>query len=429
MESINISNRQIQPVSMEGPAVCETEPTFLTDRVDEYYNRVAGHGSHILVGREPQADAVMLVSNDYLSLSNHPVMIAAQRDALQASGHGLLRSDVYRTGENPISSFERALAALIKSEATVLTQSGWAANVGLIQSLAGKESPVYLDMMAHTSMWEGVRSAGAQGHPFKHNDPDSLERIIRRHGPGIIGVESVYSTSGSICPLRKIVTIAERFGCVVIVDESHSLGVFGPEGEGLTASLGIADRVHFRTASLSKAFAGRGGIIAGSARHIEFYRYEAFPAIFSSAVLPFEAVGFSAALSIIKKENGLRKNVQANANYLREALDEMDYNVLASKCQIISLVPGEEDKTIILRDALEARGVFGSVFCAPATAKNKSLVRFSVSAGLTTAELDHIIDVCYDIRDLVGMHDWRSTRELDREIEADPLLIQFRLER
>lgn len=414
---------------MENPVTNEVEPTFVTDKVDEYYTRLAGYASHILVGSEPPTDAVMLVSNDYLSLANHPVIINAQREALQAHGHGLLRSDVYRTSNSPLGNFEKAMAGLIKSEAAVITQSGWSSNVGLIQSLADDESPVYLDMMAHTSMWEGVRSAGAQGHPFKHNDPESLERIIRRHGPGIIGVESVYSTSGSICPLRKIVAIAERFGCLMIVDESHSLGVFGTQGEGLVASLGLADKVHFRTASLSKAFAGRGGIIAGSARHIEFFRYVSLPAIFSSAVLPFEAVGFSTTLSVIKKEDARREKVQTNANYLRTALDDMDYNVQASKCQIISLVPGEEDKTIILRDALEARGVFGSVFCAPATPKNNSLVRFSVNAGLTTIELDHIIDVCYDIRSLVGMQDWRSTRELDRGMEADPLSMQFRLER
>jgi CAI-1 autoinducer synthase len=196
---------------------------------------------------------------------------------------------------------------------------------------------------------------------------------------------------------------------VLVVDESHSLGVFGARGEGLTAALGLASRVHFRTSSLSKAFVGRGGIVAGSARNIEFFRYESRPAIFSSGILSHEAAGFLATLHLIVDAQDRRERLQANADFLRTRLAELDYDVEESRCQIISLVAGPEQSTIVLRDALEARGIFGSVFCAPATARNRSLVRFSVHAALTREELERVVAVCGHIRHEVGLYQRAST--------------------
>ncbi|HUJ76153.1 MAG TPA: aminotransferase class I/II-fold pyridoxal phosphate-dependent enzyme, partial [bacterium] len=272
---------------------------------------------------------------------------------------------------------------------------------------------------AHVSLWDGVTSAGATPRPFKHNDPDSLEHMATRFGPGIVLVDAVYSTSGTIARLAELLAVAEKHGCVMVVDESHSLGVFGEHGEGLTAALGLADRVHFRTASLSKAFAGRGGIVAGAARDMEYFRYESRPAIFSSSVLDFEAAGFQATLEIVAAENERRMKLHANADYLRERLSALDYNVDASQCQIVSLVAGTEQQTLVLRDALESRGVFGSVFCAPATAKNRALIRFTVTCALGKEELDRVVAVCASIRDEVGMYEWASTRKRGvRELAA-----------
>ncbi len=387
------------------------QAAFLTDRVDYYRERNKRNGSHILKGGQPGPGAVLLVSNDYLALANHAAIIEAQVQALQTYGHGLLRSDVFRNGASPLRQFELELARLMEVEDTVVCQSGWCANVGLIQSIANENTPVYLDMYAHTSLWEGAKSAGARPRPFKHNDPQSLEKMIKRHRLGVVVVDTVYSTSGSLCPLEEIVEVAEQYDCIMMVDESHSLGVFGKQGAGLTAMLGLADRVHFRTASLSKAFAARGGIVAGSAQNMEYFRYESLPAIFSSGILPHEAEGFRATLAVIARENWRREQLHSNENYLRSGLSRLDYNVDDSQSQIISLVAGTEPQTIILRDALESRGIFGSVFCWPATGKNHSLVRFSVNSALTREALDRIIAVCENIREEVGMYEWSSTRK------------------
>ena len=396
-----------------GPSANQSEPNFLSERVSAYYRERVQNtwgGGHIMRGRVPDAHALILSSNDYLALADHPAVVNAQVDTLRSEGRGGLRSDVFRNGADGLRRFEQELAALLGAEDVVTCQSGWNSNVGLIQSIAGAATPVYLDMFAHTSLWEGVTSAGATAHPFKHNDAGSLDKLAARHGPGVVCVDAVYSTSGSLCPLEEIVAVAERHGCVLVVDESHSLGVFGEQGAGLTCALGLAARVHFRTASLSKAFAARGGIVAGRARNIEYFRYESRPAIFSSGILPQEAAAFQATLDVVRGEGWRRERLAQNADFLRTRLDALGYNVDDSQCQIVSLVAGPEENTIVLRDALESRGIFGAIFCAPATAKNRSLIRFSVTSALTREQLERVVGVCGHIRREVGQAGWASTQ-------------------
>ena len=174
--------------------------------------------------------------------------------------------------------------------------------------------------------------------------------------------------------------------------------------------LGLTSRVHFRTASLAKAFAGRAGIVTCSGRIAEFLKYTANPAIFSSGLLPHELAGLEATLKVIVRSDDRRRRLHRNADYLRSGLSELGYNLELSEAQILGLEAGPELATMKLRDALEARGVFGSVFCAPATPKNRSLIRFTVNSELTHAELDRVIEVCAEIRDEVDLANWPSTR-------------------
>jgi CAI-1 autoinducer synthase len=279
-----------------------------------------------------------------------------------------------------------------------------------LQAIANEHTPVYLDMMAHMSLWEGVKSAGAKAVTIFHNDVEHLERQILRHGPGIVVVDSVYSTTGCLAPLKEIVAICEAQGCVLVADESHSLGTHGPNGEGLVVALGLAGRVHFRTASLAKAFAGRAGFITCSRKFCDYFRSESNHSIFSSTLLPHEVGGLDATLRVIKQESWRRDKLHANAAYLRMQLDALGYNLNHSETQIVSLESGTEQQTIVLRDALESRGIFGSVICAPATPKNRALMRFSVNAGLTQLDLDRIVTACHDMRDEVDLASWPSTR-------------------
>ena len=388
-------------------------PEFVSLRVEKYYReRVQStwDGGHIMRGRAPGAGALHLSSNDYLSLAQHPKILAAMSDSIESDGNGLLMSGIFLHGSCPQIDLEERLSEFMHAEAGVLCQSGYCANTGLLQAIANDQTPVYADMMAHMSLWEGIKSAGAKAITVIHNEVEHLERQILRYGPGIVVVDSVYSTTGSLSPLKEIVEICEAQGCVLVADESHSLGTHGPNGEGLVVELGLADRVHFRTASLAKAFAGRAGFITCSKRFNEYFKFESNPAIFSSTLLPHEVKGLDATLSVIKQEGWRRERLHANAAYLRTRLDDLGYNLNDSQSQIVSLESGTEQQTIVLRDALESRGIFGSIFCAPATPKNRALMRFSINAELADADLERIVEVCRDIRDEVDLANWSSTR-------------------
>ncbi len=391
-------------------------PAFLAARVDRYYGervQQSWGGGHIMRGRVPDANALHLSSNDYLSIARHPEILDAMCSTIRSDGNGLLMSGIFLHDDDcPQLQLEERFARYMGAQASVLCQSGFAANTGLIQSIANEQTPVYIDMMAHMSLWEGIRSAGAKPISYMHNDADHLAQRIRRHGPGIVIVDSVYSTNGSVCPLEDFADVCAAHDCVFVVDESHSLGTHGPHGAGLVAELGLGDRVHFRTASLAKAFAGRAGIISCSRRFQEYFKFEALPAIFSSTLLPHETAGLAATLDVIERDDWRRAKLASNALYVRSRLTGLGYNLNGSETQIVALEAGPEAQTIVLRDALEARGIFASVFCAPATAQNRSLMRLSINASLSEAQLERIVDVCEAIRDEVQLSNWPSTRRL-----------------
>jgi len=392
-------------------------PDDIRLRVEKYYRqrvRDTWQGRNIMHGKTPGGNDLVLTSNDYLSIASHPKIRDAMVASMQHEGNGMLMSGVFLHGENPQLALENRLARFMHAEAGVLCQSGYAANTGLIQSIAGENTVVYADMMAHMSLWEGIRSAGARAVPFHHNDVENLERQVLRNGPGIVVVDSIFSTSGSISPLREIAAICEANGCVFVVDESHSLGTHGPNGEGLVVAMNLTDKVHFRTASLAKAFAGRAGFITCSGKFQEYFKFESFPAIFSSTLLPHDVAGIEATLSVIRQEGWRRRRLHDNAARLREELQSIGYNLNDSASQIVSLEAGPEENTLILRDALESKGVFGAPFIAPATPKNRSLIRFSVNTGLADGDIDRIVRVCREIRDEIGVADWPSTRRLSR---------------
>ncbi|MDO9218512.1 MAG: aminotransferase class I/II-fold pyridoxal phosphate-dependent enzyme, partial [Lacisediminimonas sp.] len=225
-------------------------------------------GKCILHGRSPGPESIRLDGNDYLGISGNPDIVRAQIATLRRDNDSVIQSGAFLLDAHPSRTLEASLASWVGKEDGFVCQSGYAANVGLLQAIADEQTPVYLDTLAHTSLWEGGRAARAPAYPFRHNDPAHLARMIARHGPGIVVVDSVYSTTGALCPLADMVAVVEQHGCTILVDESHSLGSHGPQGAGLCAELGLTDRVHFITASLAKAFAGKA-LVSGLCHRID----------------------------------------------------------------------------------------------------------------------------------------------------------------
>lgn len=364
-------------------------------------------------GVAPGPNAVRLDGNDYLSVTGHPEIVQAQLDALRCNREFVVQSGVFQLEGSPTSRFEAALASFVGKEGALLCQSGYTANLGLIQVVADPQTPVYVDSLAHMSLWEGVRASGATGHAFRHNDPEHLDRVIARNGGGgLVIVDSVYSTTGALCPLEAMVDVAEKHGCMILVDESHSLGTHGPEGRGLCAELGLTHRVHFITASLAKAFAGRAGFFTMPDELRPYLMCHSFPSIFSSCLLPHEIAGLSATLGVVQRSDEARRKLREVTARLRASLGEMGYPIQHGSEQIIALEAGPEVDTLALRDAIEERGVFGAVFCAPATSRNRSMVRLTLNASLTDAELTHVEDVARDLAPVVKPWNWPIARRL-----------------
>lgn len=410
MENVSVLHR-----AAKAPAL----PEFVTRRVDRFHNeRVAidWGGRHILRGRRPLEGDLLLQSNDYLSIAGHPAIVDAQRTALAEGGLGMMMSALFQQDtDQPLHRVEAELARAVGSEDGILAQSGFAANVGLIQSIAGERVPVYVDMLAHASLWEGIRSAGAKAVSVLHNDVAHLERQVLRNGPGVIVVDAVYSTNGSIAPLVDIAAIAREHGCVLVVDESHSLGTHGHRGEGLVASLGLNERVHFVTASLAKAYCSRAGFIACTTRFKDYFGCEALPAIFSSSLLPYELAGMSAAHRVIQTESWRRERLRRVTRHVRGELTALGYPIGDGTEQIIAFEAGQEILTGHVRDVMERHGVFGSVFSAPATTTNRSLLRLTLNAGMSDADVDRLVDVCRAARDEMSLGSWSAARRAQRE--------------
>lgn len=381
-------------------AYCKTEtnhyPDFINEAIGKYFEERVNkswQGRHILNGKTPTPTALILSSNDYLHISQHSQLLNAQIAATMKYGNGQMQSAVFLSNNSQLLyNCEQQFSNFLNFPSSLLTQSGWCANTGIIQALAKRHAPIYLDFYTHMSFWAGVKAAGAKPIPFQHNSIDSLCKRLERYGPGIIAIDSIYSTTGTISPLKEYVNIARQYKCLLIVDESHSLGTHGPQGKGLVAELGLSDQVDVITASLAKAFSGRGGLIAGKKQLIEFIRYSSLPAVFSSALVPQDLAGFAASLNIISNEGWRREKLHANADYLRASLLSQGFYLGGSGSQIIPLITGTEAKTIWLRNELEKRDIFGAVFCSPATPKNKSLIRLSISTNHEKSDLNQMID-------------------------------------
>lgn len=372
-------------------------PEFASSRVESFIsdrmNAMWG-GRHLLHGSTPSKNGVLLSSNDYLCISSEPSLLDAQARALQNTAEQLLMSPVFHDEGSKSRQLERALALYMGTGDAILCQSGWAANTGLLQTIANETTPVYLDHLAHMSLWYGAKAVGAPVFPFRHNNADHLEKLIRSKGPGVIAVDAIYSTNGDLCTLDEIASVADRTQCVLAVDESHSLGVYGTGGASVTQSMGLQQKVHFVTASLAKAFAGRAGLIGCPCGYRDYFMMNSYPTGFSSALLEHELVWLEGALEMLTASEGRRNHLRLMSLRIREQLREAGVPLEQGSEQIISLVGGREPETMLLRDALESAGVYGAVFCSPATSLRRTLVRLSINSSVSDEQAEHIVKGC-----------------------------------
>ncbi|MBD1558675.1 quorum-sensing autoinducer synthase [Vibrio sp. S9_S30] len=370
-------------------------PSFIENKLESYlekhiYSR--SNGKHIVQGLQPNDDSIILRSNDYLAICNHDFIKARQINALSQATRQPIMSAVFQSQVVEEGSFEQKFADFLGFDHCITTQSGWAANVGLLQTIADQDTHVYIDFFAHMSLWHGSQNAGSQIHPFLHNKPKNLLKQIKKYGPGIVVIDSVYSTHGTVAPLKEFVQIANDHDCAIIVDESHSIGTHGPNGAGLLAELGLTDNVDFVTVSLAKTFSYRAGAILCHHKVHECLPFISLPAIFSSGIIPYEMEALKATLELIKKSDDRRERLFDKSHKLISGLKSLDIET-NSNSQIVAVETGTEENTEKVRDFLELNGIFGAVFCSPATPKNKSVIRLSVNSDVSEEQLDKVLNI------------------------------------
>lgn len=376
--------------------------TFTEQRVGTEWG-----GRNLFHSKTPGAEDINLMSNDYLGIYRHRNLIRAQCASLRHHGFGLMMSPIYAQMDSEvITEVGQRVANDIGFSQGALAQSGYNANQGIIEILATKDVMVYMDSRAHASMYAGVQTSRARHVPFAHNDMDNLRDCIDQGGQGIVVVDSLYSAMGDMAPLDCLVEIAEESGCVLVVDESHALGVYGDRGEGLVAMHGLSGGVDFVTASLAKAYCNRAGIIAGPGDFRDYFGLQSFPAIFSSMLLPHDVASIEAAHGIVRSADFRRRRLRSITARLRGELHAMGYPVASQGSAIIPLLVGSDIDAAHVRDALVREGVFGALFTPPATPRGASLVRLSLHAGLSNDDVERIVDTCRRLRDELKPAAW-----------------------
>ncbi|QMV16410.1 alpha-hydroxyketone-type quorum-sensing autoinducer synthase [Vibrio spartinae] len=372
-------------------------PDFIQSKINFHIHDLIEfnkNGKHLVLGKRPSSKDIVMQSNDYLCLANNSTIKHQMVDSIMRMDDSILMSAIYLQDENSKPSIEQRLSEFTNFDSCLLSQSGWNANVGLLQAICSPDTNVYIDFFTHMSVWEGARYANAKVHPFMHNNMKHLRKLIKRHGPGIIAVDSIYSTLGTITPLKELVEIAKEFGCATVIDESHSLGIYGKHGAGLIEELNLSREVDFMTASLAKSFAYRAGAIWANNNVNQCIPFVSYPAIFSSALLPYDIDTLSAILDLISESDDRRHRLFYLSDKLRKGLIQLGIKI-RSQSQIISIETGDEGNTELVRDILENNGIFGAVFCRPATPKNSNLIRFSLNSSMTDSDIDKILSVCH----------------------------------
>ncbi len=346
-------------------------------------------GPRVVLDGKP---VLLLCSNNYLGLADHPRVREAAADAAMRWGVGAGGSRLVSGTMTIHRRLEDRLAAFERTEAALLFGSGYLANLGVIGALAslGAPHPVVLsDELNHASIIDGCRLARADTAVYDHCDLEHLQHLLREAGgrASVIVTDSVFSMDGDVAPLAGIVELARRYDCRVVVDEAHGTGCVGPDGRGAVAEAGLEGEVDVVVGTLGKALGAYGAYAACSADMAQFLINSARSLIFSTAPPPPAVAGALAALELLVEQPRRVEKLQANADVLRDELAREGFEVAGSTTHIIPLIVGDAGLAISICEAGLERGVFAQAIRPPTVPAGTSRLRLAVMASHTKAEL------------------------------------------
>ena len=382
---------------------------------------------------------LLLCSNNYLGLADHPRVRRAAADAAMRWGVGAGASRLVSGTMTIHGRLEERLAEFSSSQACVLFGSGYLANLGVVGALAGSGGRIFSDELNHASIIDACRLARAEVHVYRHRDLDHLERLLQRHPPRrdaaaghLIVTDSLFSMDGDVAPLEGIVELARRHRARLLVDEAHAIGSLGPGGQGAVAESGLQDEVDVVVGTLGKAFGSYGAYACASAEVVRLMINTARSLIFSTAPGPPALAGALAALELLVEEPQRVRRLRENARALREELELEGFPMPDGEIQIIPLVVGEERDALALCQAALERGVFAQAIRPPTVPAGTARLRLAVMATHSPEELRHAARVLGECARELGLDPGRMgplheervttvhpqdpfTRELNRE--------------
>ncbi|HEY0199675.1 MAG TPA: aminotransferase class I/II-fold pyridoxal phosphate-dependent enzyme [Rhodanobacter sp.] len=337
---------------------------------------------------------ILAGTNNYLGMTFDPGCIAAARNALETEGTGTTGSRMANGSYAGHRELELELARFYGKRDAIVFSTGYQANLGMISALAGPGDTVMIDADSHASIYDGCKLAGANTIRFRHNDPADLAKRMRRlgaeAGDALIVVEGVYSMLGDRAPLREFVNVKQEFGATLLVDEAHSMGVLGEKGRGVAEEAGVLADVDYVVGTFSKSLGNTGGFCVGDSTDLDVLRYASRPYVFTASLAPATIAATRQALRTLEGADDLRQRLRDNAERLHAGLAALGFQLGAPANAVVAVLVGDKLEALRFWDHLLKNGVYVNLMVPPATPGNESLLRCSVSAAHTPAQIDAI---------------------------------------
>jgi 8-amino-7-oxononanoate synthase len=348
---------------------------------------------------------IMIGSNNYLGLTNHPRVKEEAIEALKKYGSGCAGSRFLNGTLDIHVQLENKLARFMRKEAALVFSTGFQTNLGAIAAIAGKDDVLIIDKMDHASIIDGCRLSFSEVKKFRHNDMEDLERLLQQHnGKGkLIIVDGVFSMEGDIIDLPNVVRLARKYHARVMVDDAHGIGVLGETGRGTAEHFGLEDEVDLIMGTYSKSLASIGGFIVASDPVIHYIKHAARALIFSASPPPASVAAVSAAIDIIEEEPERRERLWHNTKKMMEGFKTLGYNTAQSETPIIPVIVGDDNKAFTMARMLHDKGIFANVAVSPAVPNGMALIRTSYMATHTDEQLDRVLEAFKEVGSALGV--------------------------
>jgi glycine C-acetyltransferase len=358
--------------------------------------RVIGSPQNAAVRVGSGDEVLNFCANNYLGLADHPVLIAAAREALDKWGFGMASVRFICGTQEPHKQLEAKLSEFLGTEDTILYSSCFDANGGLFETLLTDQDAVISDELNHASIIDGVRLCKARRYRYKNRDMDDLERRLKDAADAryrLIATDGVFSMDGYLAPLDRICELAERYDALVMVDDSHAVGFTGPTGRGTPELFGVTDKIDVFTGTLGKALGGAsGGYVSGRAEIVEMLRQRSRPYLFSNSLAPSITAAAIAALDLLNSSGELLDRLRDNTKLFRTRMTEEGFDLLPGEHPIIPVMIGDAAEAGRLAELLLEQGIYVIGFSYPVVPHGKARIRTQMSAAHSTEDVNKAVD-------------------------------------